>query len=57
MRRRLMHAKASLGIEGLYLTAEELSVFEECIQKECSFEERTTLLKERFPEHAHAIRP
>ncbi|MFW5500753.1 MULTISPECIES: hypothetical protein [unclassified Maridesulfovibrio] len=56
LRRRFKHAKASLAIEGLHLTTEEISVFEECIQKGCSFEERTTLLKERFP-NAHAIRP
>ncbi|NDV25809.1 antitoxin VbhA family protein [Desulfovibrio sp. JC010] len=55
LRRRFENAKASLAIEGLHLTAEEISVFEECIQKECSFEERTNLLKERFP-NANAIR-
>ncbi|WP_419784729.1 hypothetical protein [Maridesulfovibrio sp.] len=56
LRRRLTHAKASLAIEGLHLSAEEMAVFEECIQRGCSLEERTNLLKERFPEHAHAIR-
>lgn len=55
LQRRFEHAKASLAIEGLHLTAEEISVFEECIQKGCSFEERTNFLKERFP-NAHAIR-
>lgn len=56
LRRRFVHAKASLAIEGLHLTDEEITVFEECIQKECSFEERTKVLRERFPEYVNSIR-
>ncbi|WP_031480704.1 hypothetical protein [Maridesulfovibrio frigidus] len=55
LQRRFMHVKASLAIEGLHLTVEEISVFEECIQKECSFKERTNILKERFPDYAYTI--
>ena len=53
---RFEHAKASLEIEGLKLTVEEVSIFEECIRKECSFEERATLLKKCFPNYDYAIR-
>lgn len=56
MARRFKYAKASLEIEGLKLSVEEVSVFKECIQKGCSFEERTNLLKERFPDYDYAIR-
>lgn len=56
MKRRLMHAKASLEIEGLHLTSEEIVVFEECIHKGCTLEERKSLLKERFPNYDYAIR-
>tara|TARA_Y100001954_G_scaffold239564_1_gene315743 strand:+ start:12583 stop:12819 length:237 start_codon:yes stop_codon:yes gene_type:complete len=56
MARRFRHAKASLEIEGLKLSAEEVSVFEECIKKGCSIEERTNLLKERFPDYDNTIR-
>ena len=56
MTRRFMHAKASLEIEGFHLTSEEIAVFEECIHKECTLEERSKLLKERFPNYDYAIR-
>ncbi|GFM36213.1 hypothetical protein [Desulfovibrio psychrotolerans] len=54
--RRLRHAKASLEIEGLYLTCEEIVVFEECIRNGCSLEERTSLLKKRFPHYDRSLR-
>jgi len=53
---RLRHVQASLEIEGLKLTTEEISVFEECIQKGCSLNERAALLKKRFPNYDYAIR-
>ncbi len=53
---RLRQAKASLEIEGLYLTADEIAVFEECIRKACSFEERTARLKARFPHYDQSLR-
>jgi hypothetical protein len=54
--RRLKHAKASLAIEGLHLTCQEVAVFEECIRKGCSLEERIDLLKQHFPNYDVAIR-
>ena len=48
---RFRDAKASPAIEGLHLTSEEIAVFEECVRKECTLEERTALLKKRFPDH------
>lgn len=56
MVRRFKHAKASLEIEGLPLSSEEVAVFEECIRKGCTLGERRTLLKERFPNYDSAIR-
>lgn len=56
MARRFRHAKASLEIEGLHLTNEEIAVFEECIRTECTLEDRKKLLKERFPNYDYAIR-
>lgn len=56
MAHRFKHAKASLEIEGLNLTVEEISVFEKCLSKECTFEERKTLLKKSFPNYDYAIR-
>jgi hypothetical protein len=53
---RFRHAKASLEIEGLRLTAEEISVFEKCLSKECTFEERKALLKKNFPNYDYSIR-
>ncbi len=56
MTRRFMHAKASLEIEGFQLTREEIAVFEECINKECTLGECSKLLKDRFPNYDYAIR-
>ena len=56
MAQRFSHARASLEIEGLKLSVEEITVFEECIKNGCSIEERTSLLKERFPNYDYAIR-
>lgn len=56
MRRRFLNAKASLEIEGFQLTNDEVAVFEESIRKGYTLEERTALLKERFPNYDNAIR-
>ena len=56
LRSRFLHAKASLAIEGLHLTHEEIVVFEACIQEECSTEERTRRLRDNFPSCDIALR-
>lgn len=55
MARRLRNAIASLEIEGLPLTDEEIAVFEECVREECSSEQMKNKLKERFPSYDNAL--
>lgn len=54
--RRLRNAIASLEIDGLPLTDEEIAVFEECIRDECSPLQVANRLRERFPGYDKALR-
>jgi hypothetical protein len=49
--RRLDHAVSSQAIEGNPLTSEEVAVFKKCILNGKSFEERTAILRDHFPNY------